>query len=215
MTEAKEKRMETALSHEHIESNHAPLHQNGLMILPFYGADGEPALTDIKLAQTFRRIVYEKTANKTFHAEPIRDTRTFISFAKDKKHEMYFVVCDGDDAGFFWLKQFGPKSAFINYCFFKDYWGRKSLDISKACMDYIFSRKDCREDFALDVLLGLTPADNKLAVKFLIANGMKVLGKVPKVLYDCEKNKTVDGVFSYKLREGNGAFATLSLFSFF
>jgi len=61
------------------------------------------------------------------------------------------------------------------------------------------------------VLLGLTPADNKLAVKFLLKNNMTILGRVPGFLYDHRQGKSVDGILSYRQRQ-NAAVRLPSLF---
>lgn len=183
------------------EADETSFKQDGLEILPFYDRNGEPIFSDIHLAQFFRRIVFEDTLHKVFHDGSIQNTRDFISFVKKNDHEIFFIKSDGEDAGFFWLTKFSQKSAFVAYCFYKKFWGKKTLNISKLCIKYIFHKKDYRGDYILDVLLGLTPANNKLALKLLIKNGMTVLGTIPKILFSFTDCRTIDGILSYKLRD--------------
>ncbi len=62
------------------------------------------------------------------------------------------------------------------------------------------------------MLLGLTPANNKLAVNFLLKNDMTILGKVPGFLYDSIEDQTVDGIFSYRQRIKKAGFKIPSIF---
>jgi len=171
--------------------------QNGLSIMSFYDKDGTPNFSDNSLAQVFRRIVREESVTKIFYDGSVRNSADFIRFVRNRENEIFFVAYDGREAGFFWLNRFRRKSAFISYCLYKDFWGDEALLISRECIEFIFDRKDGHGEHLIDVLLGLTPANNKLAVKFLLKNGMTVSGKVPGLLYDASTEATVDGIFSY------------------
>ncbi len=174
--------------------------KKGLSITPIYAKDCTLNYSDEYFAHVYRRLVREETVYKIFYDGSVRNTNDFIKFIRDKKNELFFVEYDGKEVGFFWLTKFREKSAFINYCFYKRFWGEKALHISKSCIGFLFNRIDAYGDHILDVLLGLTPVTNKLAITFLLKNGMKVIGKIPGMLYDFREEKTVDAVFSYKQR---------------
>lgn len=184
---------------------------NGPDILPFRTECGEPTFSDTHLAQVFRRLVREETLAKVFYDGAIVNTTDFINFFHNQENEIFFVQEKGREVGFFWLNRFRHKSAFITYCFYRDFWGRHTLGISRATLDFIFSRTDQYGEHLTDVLLGLTPADNKLAVKFLLKNNMTILGRVPGFLYDHRQGKSVDGILSYRQRQ-NAAVRLPSLF---
>lgn len=173
-----------------------------LEITPFYEENGKESFSETFLVQVFRRIVLEGTIYKTFYDGSLRTTIDFTQFIKNKEHEVFFVKYEGEDAGFFWLTEFKPKSAFIHYCFHKNMWGKKTLQISKACLEFILNKKNSHGEYAINTLLGLTPANNKLAIKFLMANGMTILGTIPGMLHDVKENQPMDGIFSYKQRSG-------------
>lgn len=175
--------------------------KNGLDIIPFHEKNGGRNFSNDYLSQTFRRIVREETMKKLFYDGSVRNTTDFIKFFRDGEKEIFFVEYDGKEVGFFWLNKFRHKSAFINYCFYKEFWGEKALEISKQTIDFAFSRKNSEGEHLTDVLLGLTPANNKLAIQFLLKNGMTVSGKVPGFLYDAIEEITVDGIFSYLQRD--------------
>jgi hypothetical protein len=185
---------------------------NGLSIMPFYDKDGTAYFSDTFLAQVFRRMVREESVAKIFYDGSIQNSADFIRFAKNRENELFFVFYDGREAGFFWLNRFRGKAAFIAYCLYKDFWGDEALLISRKCIEFLFARKDVHGEHRIDVLLGLTPANNKLAVKFLLKNGMTVLGKVPGLLYDASAEATVDGIFSYLPRNKSACLKMPSIF---
>lgn len=175
--------------------------EDGIALMPLSEKKNSSALSDTFLGQVFRRIVREESVYKLFYDGSVRDTRDFIEFMRNPENEIFFVNQNGKEVGFFWLGNFRQKSYFINYCFYKEFWGDAAQAISRVCIDFIFKRKNAHGDYLVDVLLGLTPANNKLAVKFLLKNGMTILGKVPGFLYDSIEDKTVDGIFSYRQRD--------------
>lgn len=177
-------------SHE-VESN-----IEGVCLVPYLHTGEDYNMPDSYLSQVYRRTVIEKTIHKIFYDGTINNTKDFISFFKQEHIELIFVYYRGEEAGFFWLSPFVRKSAFITYCLYKNFL-RESLMISQACINGIFSRKNKDDEALFDTLLGLTPASNKLALKFLKKNGMEVVGKIPGLISDNARDKSIDGVISY------------------
>jgi hypothetical protein len=168
-----------------------------LEIIPHTGE----VVPDSYLFQIYRRIVRERTVYKTFYDGSVQNTRDFVDFVKSDKNKFFIVNYRGKEAGFFWLTEFVAKTAFINYCLFNEFWGKEGWKISNKCLDIILNQKDKHDEHKIDVLLGLTPATNKLAMKFLVKNGMKVIGRVPKLVFDYNEGAKVDGVLAYKGRD--------------
>ncbi len=192
--------MNSAAQTIHQETNIPPLKTKELEVMPFLDKNGGPNFSDSHISQAFRRIVREETLYRIFYDGSVNNTLDFTRFIKDSNCKIFFVKYDGKDAGFFWLSGFKQKSAFINYCFYRDFWGDKALKISELCVNHIFRMRNTQGTHIYDVLLGLTPGNNKLAIHFLLKNGMTIIGKVPGMLYDCRTDKTVDAVFSYRQR---------------
>lgn len=190
----------------------APHPKKGVEIISFHENSNSLKFSDKYIAQIYRRIVREDTVNKVFYDGSVRNSADFIDFFRDKTIELFLVEYDGKETGFFWLNTFAQKSAFVTYCFYKAFWGEKALEISKSCIKFIFSRKNSHGEHLYDVLLGLTPANNKLAIKFLLKNGMTVLGRVPGFIYDAIEDIKVDGIFSYIQRNNK---STIKIPSFF
>ena len=172
-----------------------------ITITPFRTEEGVEFFSDTYLRQVFLRIAIEGTLHKVFFEKKINNNEDFIAFTRQKQHSVFFVKSGEEDAGFFWLTRFNEKSAFITYCFYKNFWGKKSLKVSKYCLDYLLEKKNVRGDYQYDVLLGLTPVNNRLAINFLIKSGMQVLGKIPGIFTDYQQNKGIDGLLSYKNRD--------------
>lgn len=159
------------------------------------------AVPDSHLSQIYRRIVRERTVYKTFYDGSVQNTRDFINFVKSDKNRFFFVNYQGKEAGFFWLTEFVAKTAFINYCLFNEFWGKEGYLIGSKCLDMILHQKEPHDEYKIDVLLGLTPVTNKLAMNFLVKNGMKVIGRVPKLVLDHNEGAKVDCVFAYRGRD--------------
>jgi hypothetical protein len=171
----------------------------GVFLVPYFHTGEDYNMSDSYLSQAYRRTVIEKAIHKIFYDGTIKNTNDFISFFKQEDIELFFVYYKGEEAGFLWLSPFVQKSAFITYCLYKNFL-RESLVISQACINGIFSRKNKDDEAIFDTLLGLTPASNKLALKFLRKNGMEVVGKIPGLIFDNAKNKSIDGIISYLSR---------------
>lgn len=186
--------------------------ETGPEIMPFRNESDAHNFSDTHLAQVFRRLVMEETLNKVFFDQAITNTTDFIKFCHNRENEIFFVQAGGREVGFFWLNRFRHKSSFITYCFYRDFWGRNALKISRAALDFLFSRTDAYGEHLTDLLLGLTPANNKLAVKFMLMNKMTILGRVPGFLYDHHQGESVDGVLSYRQRQDNGSVRLPGLF---
>jgi hypothetical protein len=175
--------------------------KEGIEVSPMYEENGRSNLSKEVLGQVFRRIVREESVYKIFYDGSVRNTRDFRKFMRNPDNEIFLVSFNGKEAGFFWLNHFRQKSFFINYCLYREFWGETALTISTICIGHIFKRTNSDGEFLVDVLLGLTPANNKLAVNFLLKNDMTILGKVPGFLYDSIEDETVDGIFSYRQRD--------------
>ena len=184
----------------------------GVEVTPMYEENGQANFSDKILGQIFRRIVREEIVYKLFYDGSVRNTQDFREFIQNPDHQMFFVKFNGKEVGFFWLINFRQKSFFINYCLYKEFLGETALTISKICIDYIFKRSNTDGDYLVDVLLGLTPDNNRLAVNFLLKNDMTILGKVPGFLYDSIEDKTVAGIFSYRQRIKKAGFKMPSMF---
>jgi len=186
--------------------------EEGIEVIPMYEKNSQCNISDKILGQVFRRIVREESAYKIFYDGSIRNTRDFRKFMRNPDNEIFFVTFNGKEVGFFWLNNFRQKSFFINYCLYKEFLGEIALTISNICIDHILKRTNSDGDFLVDVLLGLTPANNKLAVNFLLKNGMTILGKVPGFIYDSTTGETVAGIFSYRQRNKKAGFKIPSIF---
>jgi hypothetical protein len=180
-------------------------------LLPYVNKAGEYNMPDSFLAQAYRRTVIEKSIHKVFYDESIHSTNEFIDYFKKDGIELFFVYYKEEETGFFWLSPFVKKSAFITYCIYKNFL-RESLTISQACIQGIFAMKDAHGETRLDTLLGLTPASNKFALKFLIKIGMTVVGKIPGLICDSGKERGDDAIISYLSRPGKNKMGILSTF---
>jgi hypothetical protein len=180
-------------------------------LLPYVNQVGEYNMPDSFLAQAYRRTVIEKSIHKVFYDGSIQSSKEFIDYFKQERIELFFVYYRDEEVGFFWLSPFVKKSAFITYCIYKNFL-RQSLLISQACIRGIFALEDEHGDKRLDTLLGITPADNKLALRFLTKIGMTVVGKIPGLICDAGIEKGDDAILSCLSRPGKNKMGMFSTF---
>lgn len=169
-------------------------------LIPYCDQDGEYAFSKSHLCQIYRRIIREDTARKVFLDGSVQNSRDFIEFFEKKKHHIYIVQYQGNEVGFFWTNEFNGNSVFITYCMYMKYWGEDSVTIGKNCIEQIFSQKNKFGDYRYNIILGLTPVDNTLALKFLTKIGMKIVGTIPGIIADYYKQTDTEGVISYICR---------------
>ena len=175
---------------------------NKITFLPFCDHSGNYSYQDSYIAQLYRRVVRDGTVGNVFYDGSIQNTNDFVEFFKDKNNEIYVLFYDEREAGFFWLNSFRQRTSFISYCIFKDFWGQKALDIVHSGTSQILNRKNEFDEYITDVLLNLTPVNNKWGINFLTKAGLAILCKIPQCIV-LHGGTVEEGVLFYITRESN------------
>jgi len=175
---------------------------NKITFVPFRDEAGKYTFEDSYIAQLFRRVVRDGTVGNVFYDGSIQNTNDFMNFFKDKDNEIYVLFYDDKEAGFFWLNSFRQRTSFVTYCIFKDFWGKNSLEIFQTGISQILNRKNEFDEYITDVLLSLTPANNKWVIQFLTKAGLVILCKIPQCIV-LHGGTVEEGVLLYTAREGN------------
>ena len=80
-------------------------------------------------------------------------------------------------AGYAWLNGLEGKRGFGHFCFFKRAWG-ETLRLGNAVLDYWFAMPSGSE-FIIHVIVGSTPTDNSLALRYNRKLGFEQIGVIP------------------------------------
>jgi hypothetical protein len=129
-----------------------------------------------------------------FYDGRIKSPQEFKELLQKPSHVAVFFFEGLEPLGFAWLNSFSGNVAFGHFCGLREAVGRTS-EIGREVLRYWMGNFTF-----LDVIFGLTPKNNRLAVKFIQRIVFTVLGDVPNVIYDAYAGERVPGVLSYFAR---------------
>lgn len=165
------------------------------MIIPYVEIDGTRTLSDEILKNIWGLMVVQNLYKKVFYDGGVTDAASFIKWLKRPTN---FVVTqwDGDNpVSVCWLNDTDKNSGKGHFCFFKDYWGQ-SAEYGKEVLRYWFGFEQDGNPI-LDVVIGFTPENNRLALRLVNNLGGVSIGTIPYILYDIYHNKKIGAVVSY------------------
>jgi RimJ/RimL family protein N-acetyltransferase len=172
---------------------------------PYNQRDGIPTFADSFIMGLFVRMVEEGTANRVFCSQKLFCQHDFLAMFKTRENYLWAITVDGEISGVFWLNHFEERSAQVHYCLFKNAWGRKkSIEIGRQIVRFCLQLKREPQGFVLDVITGVTPANNRLAIRFAEASGMTIAGEIPNLVWLHAEQRSIPAVISYATRESVG-----------
>lgn len=116
-------------------------------------------------------------------------------FAPGSGNFPLLMFSDDQFAGYAWLNAVIDKRAFCHYCFFKTVWGRRTIPLAKAVIEYWLHVPCETGGFLFNVLIGSTPTDNRKAIRFLKHINFREVGVIPKAA------PSGDAMISYVTRD--------------
>lgn len=173
-----------------------------MTIIPYTELDGIRTFNDTVIKDLYRRMVEEGTAKRVFFDGSVSNEEAFLNMFKHNPENHLFVIkTDGEPAAIAWLNGVRNYTATAHFCLFKRVWGKKGIEVGKRAIQFFLNMKDWDGRYYHDVITGLTPSCNRLAVRWIQKIGMKILGEIPNVIWDAENQESVPGVISYITRE--------------
>jgi len=146
-------------------------------------------LSDADLHIVFNQIVSEDLADSLFYDKEI-NAADFVGFIRN--HTMFILIGDGEETlSACWLTDFKDNLAYIHYVSFKASKGR-AVYIAKEGFKWLK-----RHFPTLNVVMGLTPANNNKAIQFYKHLNFTELGKVPNSI-TLKDSSVIDGYLTYK-----------------
>ena len=176
------------------------MNQNGIKFIPYTEVDGIRNFPDSYLKCLFERMQTEKLIGKVFYDGNVQTAEDFLDMMKYGQNKLFMIFMGNELAGIVWLNNFQRRSANIHFCLFKNAWGKESVSIGKAILKEFLYMKDS-QGYVFDVLIGETPANNRLAVKWIHESGMTVVGEIPNATWDYTIEKSIPSVISYAVRK--------------
>jgi len=128
----------------------------------------------------FNKLTDQKLDKRTFIDGSIKTADEFLASMKNKTNLPVIILDNSNVIAFCWLNGIANRHAFSHHFFFKETWGKKTIEIGKKVIDYWFGMESGGEK-VFDVLVGITPAVNKIAISFAKRLGYTLVGEVPTV----------------------------------
>ena len=156
--------------------------------------------SDEMLAWLFKQMEDDGTAKIVFLEGKITNAAAWVQMVKGPGVNLFVPFFDAEPAGVCWLERFQERWAQFNFCVFKPFWGKKSKALGKKTLHKILSMKDKR-GYLLDMLVGITPARNKLALRYAKACGWKETGSLPLGVYNGKTDQSEEAILLAITRE--------------
>lgn len=178
------------------------MNQNGFKLVQYIEWDGIRNFSDSYIKHLFERMQSEGLSQRVFSDGSIKTSDEFLRAMKYGQCRLFLIFCDSEIAGSTWLTEFKRRSAVAHFCFFKRVAGEKTWIIAKKVLNELLYMKDAK-GYILDVLLGMIPSNNEIAVQFAQKYGMIVAAEIPNAVWDDKLQKSISGVMVYGIREEN------------
>ena len=139
-------------------------------------------LPDDVVCGLYDRMEREHLIDSFFHAAQCKSAHEFLAYVRSEGVWMFRVERDGEVVAFAMLDNFSAESAYFHHCHFRAGW-RYTLETALHTLDWL--QASCP---SIKTLIGITPTRNRLAVRYAQRCGFKILGEIPRSLYDRDGN---------------------------
>jgi len=149
-----------------------------MQLIPYVELNGSWTVTDDVIKTVYLKMKAQNLDRIVFSDSSVKDELNFLSRMKNRENLPIIIIDENNIIGFAWLNGLVKRRAFGHYFFFKEVWGKKTFEGAKLVIDYWLSLKT-KNDYLFDFLIGNTPQENKLAIRFAQKLGFKIVGYVP------------------------------------
>ena len=166
---------------------------------PYVHMDSGPSFSNDQISYIWYQMERDRTWRKVFYDGSVQSEGDFLQFIQ-KPDINFFLLCEGDVAGgFIWLTPMATHSSWIHFCCFSNSWGKCGFarPMLRWALQSVLNMKGPDGKDIISTLMGLTPANNKLACQFAFDVGMQVVGIAPGAIYNNYTDTHVPGLITY------------------
>lgn len=154
--------------------------------------DGVRNFTDSFIMSIWDRIETEKKAEYVNRTSENWGREDFLRSVKSDKLHLWIIFYDKKLFAIVWVQNIKGKRAEMHFCTFNGF-PRNIVEYGREVQDFLMNF------YEFEVVYGFTPADNKLALKYLDKLGWVRLGVLPRGSYSC-KAGNMDSILMYRSR---------------
>ena len=151
-------------------------------------------LPDLVLYELWDRVVDSGTERATFPGGEATDHHSFRDLIRRDCNDVFVVFYEGEPGGIIWLNDRREKSARVHFTVFRNYWGRRRDELPASLKMGRYAVARLMRETGLDVLMGFTPMDNRLACKFIQRLGAQPVGVMPKAAWNAKEGKSEEAL---------------------
>jgi len=168
-------------------------------LMPYCEVDGIATFTDSEILGFYDRMVKTGTAEIVFTDGKINCREDWLRAMKSPENFLYVVYADKKVVALVWLNRVEIKKARFHYVGFFKGWKKGSVKIGRQVLNILMSKKTS-DGYLFDVLTGLTPSSNKIAIKYMQLCGWKIVGELPFGAWDYKEKRSEPALISYYVR---------------
>ena len=149
------------------------------MLIPYAKVNGEWNIPDHLMMGMYTKLKAQNLHKTVFYDGSVNSEHEFLLVMQNTEN-LPIIAFDEVPIGMGWINGISFKYALCHHFFFKEFWGKKTVEGAKSFIDYWFSMKDDK-GYIFNTLLGMTPSNNKLAVRFLDKINFHKVGEIPHI----------------------------------
>ena len=96
-------------------------------VIPYIEVNGIRTFKDSEICNLYLSMLAR--SENIFTDGTVRNCEEFLEMFKYGTNLLYVMLCDRKPAGFAFLNNFTPKTAYGHFCIFKEYWGAEAKEI--------------------------------------------------------------------------------------
>lgn len=171
-------------------------------IYPYCEADGKRTFSDEQIRGLYRRMVEDGTAGLVFMGSGIDGEDAFLAVMQSPGTHPYVLFVQGLPAGIVWLNRIQYRWAQMHFCTFREVWGRTAVELGRHVNRTLLEMRDSRGRYCLDMLVGILPARNRLAVSYVRKCFGRITGELPRGVYNPQTGQSEKAYIITLTREG-------------
>ena len=140
-------------------------------------------------------------AEVVFYDGRIRCVGDFVEYFSSPENHVYGIYLEGEPGGLAWLNGHEGRSARVHFTSLSPRVYREHAVPMGRCFTQGMLNASRGGEYVLDVLVGVTPSDNRLALRFIRRLGFARVGEVPHALWLAGRRQSGAAVVSYLTRE--------------
>jgi hypothetical protein len=165
--------------------------------------NGQWTIDDDALLSIARAVQMEGKLSRVFLEGGVTTPEDLVEMFKKPSNLPVFAFRDRESIGFGWLNGLAGDRAFAHFCMLEAARGREALRAMRLFLSYWMSLSAGGEPI-FDTLLGVIPAVNERAIRFVEKCGCVRVGEIPQMMRDAYTGERVSAIILYYSRVNHG-----------